>query len=116
MQSAAHGVTEITGTVTEKQTTSVKVEFKPHKTAGPKGGDRVDFKKIIQGLEVNAGQGEVTEVKGNFVWVRILNGRPNLKMIGAIAATGFPVVKTLQAKPPVVPSKPMKTKKKATRA
>lgn len=78
----------ITGTVSEKLANSVKVEFKPHKTAVPKIGDLVDFKKIIKGFDVNAGQGEVTEIGEYFAWVKIEKGRPGLKMTGIITATG----------------------------
>jgi hypothetical protein len=90
MQSVAYCKTEITGTVTAKRADLVKVEFKPHKTAGPKVGDKVDFKTIMQGLEVNAGQGEVTESESSSTWVKIKKGRPNLKMTALIHATGKP--------------------------
>jgi hypothetical protein len=84
MQSAAHGATEITGTVTAKRDNSVKVEFTPHETVRPKIGDLVVFKKTIKGYELNAGRGEVAEVKANFVWVKILEEPVNLTMSGVI--------------------------------
>jgi len=90
MQSIAYCKTEITGTVTSKRADSVKVEFAPHKTAGPKVGDKVDFKTMMQGLEVNAGQGEVTESESSSTWVKINKGHPNLKMTALIHATGKP--------------------------
>ncbi len=86
----AYGMTEITGTVTEKRAGSVKVEFEPHKSAGPKTGDRVDFKKLFKGYEASAGHGEVTESGAGFVWVKTNDNRPNLEMIGVIQSTGVP--------------------------
>jgi hypothetical protein len=90
LYSAAFASIQITGTVTAKRAGSVKIEFKPHKTAGPQSGDLVDFKTMIQGIEVNAGQGEVTESETNFAWGKIIKGRPNLKMTAFIHATGEP--------------------------
>ena len=87
---SAYGMTEITGAVTEKRDNSVKVKFEPHKTAGPKVGDRVDFKKLFKGYEASAGHGEVTEIGAGFVWVKTSDNRPNLEMIGVIQATGLP--------------------------
>ena len=91
LPSAAQSATQIIGTVTAKHADSVKVEFKPHKTAGPQSGDLVDFKTMIHEIEVNAGQGEVTESGSNFVWAKIKKGRPNLKTTGIIQATGKPL-------------------------
>jgi len=85
---AVYGATQITCTITAKRAGSVKIEFEPNKTAGPQSGDLVDFKTMIQGMEVNAGQGKVTESGINHAWVKITKGRPKLKMIGNIHATG----------------------------
>ncbi len=85
----AHGARKITGTVIEKRADSVKVEFKPHNTAVPNIGDRVDFKKLFKGYEASAGHGEVTESGAGFVWVKTGDNRPNLEMIGVIQATGI---------------------------
>ncbi len=90
LQSVSYGATQITGTVTARKGDSVKVEFEPHKTAGPKIGDRVDFKKIMQGIEVTAGNGEVKETSSGFVWVKIQKKPVKLDMIGVIQATGSP--------------------------
>ncbi len=90
LHSNAQGATQIFGIVTAKRANSVKVEFKPHKNAGPQEGDNVDFKTMVQGIEVNAGQGEVSEGESGSVWVKIKKGRPNLKMTASIHATGEP--------------------------
>jgi hypothetical protein len=90
LPAAAQSATKITGTVTAKQAGTVKVEFKPHKTAGPRVDDLVDFKTTMQGLEVNAGQGKVTKASANYAWVKVVKGRPNLKMEAVIHATGQP--------------------------
>jgi hypothetical protein len=86
----AHSAALISGTATAKEGEVVKVEFKPHKTVGPQKGDKVDFKTMMEGIEINAGQGKVTESKGNYAWVKIIKGRPRLKMTGIIHATGKP--------------------------
>ena len=61
---AVQGATLITGIVIAKQDNSVKVEFKPHKTAGPKSGDKVDFKTVIQGFNVTAGNVDAQNMVG----------------------------------------------------
>jgi hypothetical protein len=87
LYSTAFASTQITGTVTAKQAGSVKVEFEPYKTAGPKIGDRVDFIRIMDGFEVKAGKGEVVKVGSGFAWVRITRQPVKLKMTGIIALT-----------------------------
>jgi len=76
--------TEITGKVTEKRHDSVKVTFEVQNNASPAIGDRVDFKKVIQGYAVKAGYGEVTTVKSGFVWVRVVKKPVDLAMTGVI--------------------------------
>jgi len=83
-----HGMTEITGTVVARQAGSVKVEFTQHKVAEPKSGDTVEFSTLLQGIKVGAGTGEVTEVDGETVWVKISDDRPKPKMSAVIQATG----------------------------
>jgi PDZ domain len=82
--------TDITGTITARRESAVKVEFKAHPKAAPKVGDRVDFKTMMQGFEAKAGKGEVTEVEASHVWVKVLEKNPKLKMTGVIHATGIP--------------------------
>ena len=62
--------TEITGTITAKRGDTVKVEFQPHKTAGPKVGDEIKFSYILSGFPVSAGTGKVTEVTADSVWIK----------------------------------------------
>lgn len=71
---AVYSAIQITCTVTAKRANSVKVECKPHKTAGTRVGDRVAFKSRIKGLEVKAGQGEVTEVTPRSVGIKVMKG------------------------------------------
>ncbi len=82
--------TDIIGTITARREGTVSVEFKPNTKASPKLGDLVDFQTEIQDIEVDAGKGEVVEVNSSNVWVKVLKGRPHLKMSGIIHATGKP--------------------------
>ena len=86
----AFAATAITGTVTSKKADTVNVEFRPLENAAPAVGDRVDFKTTMKGLEVNAGQGEVTESTSGSARVRITKGRPGLDVTAIIYATGQP--------------------------
>jgi hypothetical protein len=83
-------MTEIAGTVVARRNESVKVEFKQHKIAGPKSGDKVKFSTLLQGIKVGAGTGEVTEVDGKIAWVKTSDDRPKPKMNAVIHATGTP--------------------------
>ncbi len=78
----------ITGTVIAKNGDSLKVKFQPHETAVPKSGDKVDFYLEMEGLNVEAGTGSVTEVEEKNVWVQTSDERPDLKMNVVIYATG----------------------------
>jgi C-terminal processing protease CtpA/Prc len=97
---------DITGTITARREGAVKVEFKPHPKAGPKVGDTVDFKTMMQGFEAKAGKGEVTQVESSHVWVKVLEKKPKLKMTGIIHATGESAGRTTgkKASPPAVGS------------
>ena len=67
LPAAGQSATQITGTVTAKRADSVKVEFKPHETAGSQKGDRVDFMKVMEGFEVKA-QSRFTLSRGDVIW------------------------------------------------
>ncbi len=60
--STAFAATAITGTITEKRGDSVKVEFEPHMTVGPKIGEKVEFSTLVVGIKATAGTVKVTKV------------------------------------------------------
>ncbi len=78
----------INGKVTAKRGDSLLVEFSSAPGAAPIIGDRVEFSTVLVGLTVAAGWGEVLEVETQSVWVKVLDGKPNLKMSALIQATG----------------------------
>lgn len=91
LQSPAYGTTRITGTVTAKKADIIKLEFEPDNSVGPNIGDHVDFNTQVSGIDVKAGEGEITITGYDFVWAKTIKGRPNLKMSGTILATGKPM-------------------------
>jgi hypothetical protein len=70
----------------------VQVSFDPRAEVGPAVGDTTTFTTSIDGIEVRAGQGEVVEIDGASVWVRVSQGRPALGHQAVISATGKPLV------------------------
>ena len=88
----ASAATEIKGSVSAKQDNLLEVTFEPHDTAKPAIGDTVSFSKKIPGtggLTARAGDGTVTEIKENIVWVKTKDNRPGPKMDAVIYATGI---------------------------
>ena len=91
--SASAGPTTITGKVTAKRGQTYQVQFEPSESARPRVGDVVDFSLEIQGIKVKAGNGSVTRVEENSVWVDIAptsRSKPRLNATGIIHATGKP--------------------------
>jgi tetratricopeptide (TPR) repeat protein len=78
----------IRGSVSAGRAGAVQVSFEAHPEAAPRAGDRVDFSTEIDGIRVDAGQGEVSEVEATSVWVRVSRGRPDLGHNAVILATG----------------------------
>lgn len=78
----------ITGMVTAKSGTSLKVEFQPHKKVIPKIGDKADFFLQLDGMPVGAGTGKVTKVNEGVLWVQTSSDKPDLNMDVTIYATG----------------------------
>ena len=84
----AYATTKITGTATAKRAVYVKVDFQAVPGAVPENGDRVDFKKMISGIEAKAGYGKVTQSGNGFALVKIEKEPVQIKMTGIIHATG----------------------------
>jgi hypothetical protein len=81
-------VAEIVGMVTAVNEGAIKLEFEIHPAAEPRLGDSVTFSKLVQGIVVHSGRGEVSNVGQGFVQVKVLSGHPELMHLGNIAATG----------------------------
>lgn len=92
--------TELQGTVTAKKNGALQVSFPANNSSGPQKGDDVAFSLEMQGIEINAGTGKVSEVGQGFVWVDHLTGNANLNHHAVIQATGKP----FRTKPPTKPS------------
>lgn len=89
--SAEAATTEIEGTVTARRAGAVQVSFGPRAGVGPAVGDAVTFSTEIDGIRVDAGQGEVSDVEAASIWVRVSRGRPSLGNTAVIRVTGTPV-------------------------
>lgn len=85
--------TEIPGSVTARREGAVRVSFEPRADVVPAVGDAAAFKTLIQGIEVDAGRGEVVEVEPASAWVRVSSVRPALGNQVLIRATGRPAPK-----------------------
>ena len=97
--SASAGPTTITGKVTAKRGQTYHVQFEPSESVRPQVGDVVDFSLEIQGIKVKAGNGSVTRVEENSVWVDIAptsKSKPRLNATGVIHATGQPPLKPVE--------------------
>jgi hypothetical protein len=82
---------EISGTIIAKKGNLVQVEFQADGETVPQLGDQVNFVTYLEqlpGVPVAAGQGRVTEIIGETVWVKTVDDRPQLKMSAKIQATG----------------------------
>jgi hypothetical protein len=85
---AEPATTEVQGSATARRAGAVQVSFERHLEAAPRAGDRVEFSTGIDGIRVDAGQGEVAEVGASSAWVRVSRGRPGLGHHAVIRATG----------------------------
>jgi hypothetical protein len=89
--SAHQPSTEIRGSVTARRDCAVQVSFEARADVGPAVGDGAAFTARIDGIEIDAGRGDVVDVTPGLPWVRVSQGRPALGHEAVIHATGRPV-------------------------
>jgi hypothetical protein len=107
---AAQAATEMAGSVTARREGAVQVSFEPRAGVRPAVGDAVTFSTEIDGIRVDAGQGEVAEVEATAVWVLVSRGRPALGHRAVIGATGGPGT----SHPPGSPGRPHTSREAAS--
>jgi len=103
----ANPESDIDGTVTAKRSGELKATYTASGKSVPKRGDKVDFIYTLQGIEIDAGRGEVSEAGEDFVWIRVLSGRPDLKQVARIHATGQASAALVAKRQPPPPPEPL---------
>lgn len=78
----------LTGKITAVKDGRARVEFSARNETIPAVGDTVAFTRMITGIPVDAGKGQVTAVETDAVWVKMIQKEARLNLDAAIHATG----------------------------
>lgn len=74
------------GSVTGINQNEVKIKLNQEHSI-PKTGDRVTFKMMTEGLELEAGTGIVSKSSRDSIWVKVIDGNPDIDMQAFIETT-----------------------------
>ena len=97
---------DLQGKVTARKNGSLMVSCSTDGAIRPEPGDEVAFSLLMQGIEVHAGTGKISEIGEGFVWVNQLTGKANLNHRAVIHTTGQP----LPAEPSAQPKQPQSSR------
>ncbi len=85
---AAIAQAELAGTVTQTRDGAVRVRYEADNGIAAAIGDAVRFTMTMDGFELDAGAGEVSESSEGHVWVAVSDSRVQVGMLAVIQATG----------------------------